>query len=247
MVKAAKKRNHASDLIERKLLLTDPWYKLILEIMKSVDENVVGKRVLEVGCGFGGFCIKMAGQGADVIGLDISLRAIREALDFARQTGFRSRISFVIGDANFLPFRDQSCEVLVCSETLEHIENYEQAFDELVRTTEKGGHLYVTLPNLLSTLFFECVLSLSIGQPGYVKEFFSVEKEHVFHIFKANTLFNRQELKIERIQVADLFHLSLVIRKFLRRNISLRVPTFFKNNGLEKLFGANIGILARKK
>lgn len=247
MIGIVEKEGKVADLIEQKLLVNDPWYDLILEIMKSVDENVNGKRVLEVGCGFGGFCIRMAEGGAYVTGLDISSQAIKEARDFAKQARVRSRIDFVIGDAQFLPFRDQSCQVVVCSETLEHIENYRQAFDELVRTTEKGGDLYVTVPNLLSTLFFECVVSLSIGQPRCVKDFFAVEKEHVFHIFKVNELFNRRELRIERIQGTDLFHLSLVIKKFLKRNIFLRVPMFFENRGLGRLFGANIGVLARKE
>ena len=246
MIDVIKKQGKGAGLIERKLLLSDPWYDLILEIMKSVDKNVNGKMVLEVGCGVGGFCIRMAGEGADVIGLDVSSRAIKKAGDFAKWARIRSRIDFVIGDAQFLPFRDQSCDVVVCSETLEHIENYEKAFDELVRTTEKGGHLYVTVPNLLSTLFFECLVSLSIGQPRYVKDCFSVEKEHVFHIFKVNELFNRQELKVERIQGTDLFHLSLVIRKVLKQSIFLRFPTFLKDNWLARLFGANIGILAKK-
>lgn len=247
MIDVFEKQGKVADLIEYKLLLKDPWYDLILEIMKVVDENLNGKRVLEVGCGFGGFCIRMAEEGADVIALDISSQAIKKARNFVKQLKIRSRIDFAIGDAQYLPFRDQSQEVVVCSETLEHIEDYERAFDELVRTTEKGGHLYVTVPNLLSTLFFECVITLSIGQPRYIKNFFSVEKEHVFHIFKVNKLFNRQKLKIERIQGTDLFHLSLVTRKFLKRNIFLRVPMLFKNRVLGRLFGANIGVLARKE
>lgn len=247
MTNRIKNQGKVANLIERKLQLSDSWYNLILEIMNSVNENVNEKRVLEVGCGFGGFCIKMAEGGADVIGLDISLPAIKEARDFAKQAKIRSRIDFLIGDAQFLPFRDQSCEIVICSETLEHVENYEQAFDELVRTAGKGGRLYVTVPNLLSTLFFECAIWLSVGQPPCVKDFFSVEKEHVFHIFKVNKLFNRQEVNVERIQGIDLFHLSFVTTKFLKRNIFLRVPRFFKNRGLERFFGANIGILARKR
>lgn len=242
----AKQRNSTS-LVERKLLLNDPWYQLILEMMNSVLKSVHGKRVLEVGCGFGGFCIRIAEKGADVVGLDISSSAIRKARNLAKQASIRSQVDFIVGDAQFLPFRDRSSRIVVCSETLEHVPNYEQAFDELVRVTEKGGCLCVTVPNLLSTFFFECVVLLSIGQPQYVKKFFSVEKEHVFHFFKVKKLFSRRELKIAKIRGTDLFHLSLVIRKALKRNDYLRAPTPFKNHGLEIFFGATIGVLARRE
>lgn len=241
------KQRYGTGLVKRKLLLNDPWYQLILAMMKSVVQRVHGKRVLEVGCGFGGFCIKIAEKGADVVGLDISVSAIMKARNLAKRAKIRSQIDFIVGDAQFLPFRDRSGEIVVCSETLEHVRNYEQAFDELVRVTEKGGCLYVTVPNLLSTFFFESVILLSIGQPQNVKKFFSVEKEHVFHLFKIKKLFSRRDLKIAKIQGTDLFHLSLAIRKALKRDDYLRVPTLFKNHGLERLFGATIGVLARRE
>jgi len=216
-------------------------------MMNPVVQRVRGKRILEVGCGFGGFCIKIAKKGGDVVGLDISLSAIRKARNLAKRASIRSQIDFVVGDAQFLPFRDRSGEIVVCSETLEHVHNYDLAFDELVRVTEKGGCLCVTVPNLLSTFFFECVVLLSLGQPQYVKKFFSVEKEHVFHLFKLKKLFSRRDLKIAKIQGTDLFHLSLVMRKALKRDDYLKVPALFENHGLGRLFGATIGVLARRE
>jgi ubiquinone/menaquinone biosynthesis C-methylase UbiE len=241
------KQCYGTSLVKRKLLLDDPWYQLILAMMNSVIQSVHRKRVLEVGCGFGGFCIRIAEKGANVVGLDISSSAVRKARDFAKRARIRSQVDFIVGDAQLLPFRDRSAEIVVCSETLEHVDNYEQAFDELVRVTKKEGCLCVTVPNLLSTFFFECIVSLSIGQPKYVKKFFSVEKEHVFHLFKVKKLFSRKDLKVLKLQGADLFHLSLVMRKALKRDDYLRVPTLLGKHGPEKLFGATLGIVARKE
>lgn len=235
------------DLVKRKLLLNDPWYQLILNMVNSVGSDFGEKRVMEIGCGFGGFCIRMAEKGASVVGLDISLSAVREAKNLVKQTGVHRRVDFVVGDAQSLPFRDQSSGIVVCSETLEHVPNYEQSFDELVRVTEKKGFLCVTVPNLLSTFFLECIITLSIGQPKYVRRFFSVEKEHVLHIFSVKRLFRRNDLKVERIEGTDLFHLSLLMRRTFRREEYLRVPAFIRTSGLEKLFGATIGVLARRK
>lgn len=88
---------------------------------------------MEVGCGFGGFCIRLAVEGASPVGLDISSGAIRKAKDIARRYGVH--VDFVIGDAQFLPFKEEFSEIVICSETLEHVENYELAFRKLIRVT----------------------------------------------------------------------------------------------------------------
>jgi len=218
-------------------------------MLKGVTQNLHGKRILEVGCGFGGFCIRLAMEGASPVGLDISSGAIRKAKDMARRYGVHT--DFVVGDAQFLPFKEGFSEIVICSETLEHVTNYELAFRELIRVTEKSGHLCVTVPNLLSTLFFQYVILLTVGQPRFVKEFFSVEKEHIFHLFKVKRLFSREGLKIVEIRSADILHLPPRIRKALKIDhhppiISGNLESHNPLLGLG-LFGATIGVVAKKK
>lgn len=250
--KLAKKESHVADFIERKLSLTDPWYQLILKMMKSVINGFQGKRILEVGCGLGGFCIRVAGKGGNSIGLDVSSSAIRKAKDLAKQYKVQNQVDFVVGDAQFLPFKDQSNELVICSETLEHVANYEQAFRELVRVTEKSGYLCVTVPNLLSTMFFGYIVLLCIGQPQYAKKFLYVEKEHIFHFFKVKKLFSRENLKVMEIRSTDFLYLPPTIRKALKienhlKAISDRIEGFLENHRLPlRLFGANIGVIARR-
>jgi len=250
MVKVISKRNHIADLVERKFLLTDPWYQLILRMMKPVIHEFYGKRILEVGCGLGGFCISLATKGAKVIGLDISSSAVNKAKNLAKQLEVQSQIDLIIGDAHFLPIKDQTNDVVVCSETLEHVTNYEKAFRELVRVTRKSGHLCLTVPNLLSTLFFEYVVLLLIGQPQYAKDFGCLEKEHIFHPFKLRRLFNRENLKVIEIRSTDFLHLPPTIRKALK--IDRRPPTISHNLATHSvslrlgLFGATIGVVAKK-
>lgn len=249
MVKAASKEHRVADLIERKLLLSDPYYQMILTMMKSVTPSFHGKRILEVGCGLGGFCIQMAKIGANLVGLDISSSAIKKAKDLAKQCEVQSRVDFIIGDAQFLPFKEKSNEIVVCSETLEHIENYEQAFDELVRVTEESGYLCLTVPNLFSSLFFEYMVLLSVGQPKYAKKLGNVEKEHIFHLLKVKKLLSREDLRLIDIRSTDFFHLPPTIRKALGINYYLNVLSekLEKNGGPLRLFGASIGVLTRKE
>lgn len=49
-----------------------------------------------------------------------------------------------------LPFGDQSFEYVTCLEGLEHIENPQQAMREFARVLKPGGHLIVSVPNILN-------------------------------------------------------------------------------------------------
>jgi len=252
MIKRARK-NQISDVIERKLRLADPWYQLIIKMLKSAIREFDGKRILEVGCGFGGFCVYVAKAGAKPIGLDVSSRAVRKAKKLAKQLGVQSQVDFIIADTQLLPFKDQTNKIVVCSETLEHVPNYKKAFSELVRVTSKSGYLCLTVPNLLSTSFFEYIVLLLIGQPQYVKKQAFLEKEHIFHIFKLRALLDREDVRVIKIQSTDFLHLPPRVRKALKISQNLKIISNRIENYLEahksplRLFGANIGVLARKE
>lgn len=252
MVKGARK-NRISDLIERKLRLVDPWYQLIIKMVKPAIHEFNGKRILEVGCGFGGFCVYVAKAGAKTIGLDVSSRAIHKAKNLAKQLGVQNQVDFIIADAGFLPLKDQANEIVVCSETLEHVSNYTKAFSELVRVTNSLGYLCITVPNLLSISFFEYIVLLIIGQPQYVKKQAYLEKEHIFHIFKLRALLDREDVRVIKIQSTDFLHIPPRVRKALKISESLKIISDRIENHLEahesllRLFGANIGVLARKE
>jgi len=55
-----------------------------------------------------------------------------------------SKNSDVIGDAHHLPFKDESFEVIVCSEMLEHADNPQQVINEIQRVLKPGGLVVLT-------------------------------------------------------------------------------------------------------
>lgn len=249
---AREKMRHVDDFVRRKLSLDDPWYQLILKMLEVPHRYFQGKRILEVGCGLGGFCIKLSEEGANPIGLDVSRSAIQKAKYLAKRYDAHNNIEFIIGDAQFLPFKDQSYQIVICSETLEHIEDYEQAFHEIVKVVENSGQICITVPNLLSSMFPEYITLLLIGQPQYARKFLSVEKEHVFHYFKIKKLCSREDLKVIKIQSTDFLYLPPRIKKFLKIEHYLKIISDHIEDYLElhnlplRFLGADIGLLARK-
>lgn len=246
-------RDTPSEMIQDKLSMADPWYQLVLKMLHSVNDDAGMRLIIEVGCGIGGFLTNIANERATVIGLDISLKAINTAKELVKRFGLQDKVDLVVGDAQFLPFKEQISDIVICSETLEHVPDYEKAFGELVRITSSSGYLCLTVPNFFSSAFFENVILLIIGQPGYVKSRVCVEKEHVFHVFKLRRLLVKENVKVISIRSVDFLHVPPRIRRILKlgqtlRNISNQLEDFFEaHNSPLRLTGANIGVLARKE
>lgn len=108
---------------------------------------VAGKRVADVGCGSGYGCEILKGSGAArVCGSDASRRSIA----FARSRYGGSAEFTVQSIADLKDYRDDSFDVTICNEVLEHIKQYrmeEKAISELKRITRGGGLLLIGTPN----------------------------------------------------------------------------------------------------
>lgn len=77
------------------------------------------------------------------IGLDISVSFIKKAKDTCREIWHK--VDFVNGDAQNLPFRSGVMDVLLCTEVLEHLPNYQEAIVEMAKVC--SGSLIITVPN----------------------------------------------------------------------------------------------------
>lgn len=79
--------------------------------------DVAGKRILEVGCGSAPCSRWLAEQGAQVVGLDVSMQMLRHgiaAMERAATDGLGKRVPLVQAGAEALPFADGSFDA-VCS------------------------------------------------------------------------------------------------------------------------------------
>jgi len=102
-----------------------------------------GRKVLDAGCGAGYGSNILAEAGAtEVTGIDSSAPVV-EAAQAAAAHGAR----FEVGDIASLSLADASIDLVVCLETLEHLDDPEGALDELARVLAPDGLLIVSAPN----------------------------------------------------------------------------------------------------
>jgi ubiquinone/menaquinone biosynthesis C-methylase UbiE len=91
--------------------------------------------VLEVGAGIGTLAIRLAKQGFDVTGVDVSSEALRRAQDRAQQENVI--VQWREGFAEALPFADKSFDYVTCCHTLEHVRDLSRATAELKRVARR--------------------------------------------------------------------------------------------------------------
>ena len=91
--------------------------------------------VLDVGCGAGSLAIRLALDGHDVTGVDVSEEALRLAADAGQRAG--ATVQWVLGFAERLPFPDKSFDYLVSAHTLEHVRDIKAVVSEFKRVARK--------------------------------------------------------------------------------------------------------------
>jgi 2-polyprenyl-3-methyl-5-hydroxy-6-metoxy-1,4-benzoquinol methylase len=77
-----------------------------------------GERLLDIGCNWGRWTIAAAQKGYRPIGIDPSLDAVLAARRVSKQLGVET--DFVVGDARFLPFFDDSFDTVFSYGVFQH-------------------------------------------------------------------------------------------------------------------------------
>jgi ubiquinone/menaquinone biosynthesis C-methylase UbiE len=100
-----------------------------------------GQRVLEIGCGMGAVAATMAQQGLDVTAIDITPTAVRMTRQRFTLMGLDGNI--LQADAERLPFRDASFDLVWAWGVIHHTANMAQAVNEIYRVLRPGGEVKV--------------------------------------------------------------------------------------------------------
>ena len=123
--------------------------------MQTVDFSYIdlkpNDKVLDLGCGEGRHVIS-AYLEADIqaVGVDLGFEDLKYTAE--KFTEFdepeNSAKSFGLSQANalHLPFADDTFDVVICSEVLEHIPDYELALEEIQRVLAPGGTFVASVP-----------------------------------------------------------------------------------------------------
>ena len=99
-----------------------------------------GDKILDIGCGLGFFLNTLARRGVRGFGMDFSQKSLKLA------KGMTSGL-FAQGDAQVLPYRDNSFDKIIFTDVIEHVFDDRAALQEIVRISKPGACLLYTSPS----------------------------------------------------------------------------------------------------
>ncbi len=100
------------------------------------------KAILDIGCGLGTYVRRFRDFSPHVYGLDVDAPRVIEG---AR----RGTPNLAVSAAEHLPFRDETLDVVVLNEVIEHVGDDRAALREAVRVLRPGGAAVIYAPNRL--------------------------------------------------------------------------------------------------
>ena len=158
-------------------------------ILQNISKN--SRSLIDIACGDGYILYEALKSKKphirNIYGLDLANMRLQRTKKFVPKT------KLVQGSIFNLPFKNNSFDAVVCSETLEHLENYQNAISELIRITKK--ELLITVPN---------------------EEILSIERcprcNHHFHINDHINSFNGKILKAVIKQQSDEVRIKKTIK-----------------------------------
>lgn len=116
-----------------------------VRLIERTVGSLVKRRVLDCGCGAGEYVRALLALGADAYGVEFDARKI--AAVQARGGELAARIA--VGDLEALAFPDQSFDLALLNEVLEHVPDDAAALVEVRRVLRPDGRLIVLSPTRL--------------------------------------------------------------------------------------------------
>lgn len=139
------------------------WHRYKFEkLINLIPLN--SQRILDIGCASGVLTAAIAEgrKGSKVTGVDV----YKNAIDFARSK--YPNLEFIVADALRLPFKDESFNLVVCAETLEHVTDPRKVLSEIKRILKKDGVVIISMDT--GNILFKIIWFLWTKTKGRVWE-----------------------------------------------------------------------------
>lgn len=141
-----------------------PWHQFINEKLQHLSLNDAS--ILEIGCGRGGFSNYLASNYPvlrKVVASDFSQEGLRIASE--KYGDHNGLIEWKQEDIMSQSFDENTFDIAISCETIEHIQYPQKAIKELYRVLKPGGTLLLTCPNYFNLFGIWCLYRKLIGKP----------------------------------------------------------------------------------
>lgn len=131
--------------------------------MKKLLPEIQGKRVLDIGCGYGANSLHFAQLGADyVLGIDIS----QKMLDMARSQYGHAHVVYRRMDMNQISEITDKFDFIYSSLAFHYAENFSKLIHDCYSLLWNGGHLLFSQEHPIVTATYDCKGHFNQGVHG---------------------------------------------------------------------------------
>lgn len=213
-------------------------------ILRFIDKYSVDKKnIIDIGCGAGTLCFYVASKGIQVLGVDISSRAIEACRKSSSRLGLDKLAKFEI--VNF-PQESMSgkFDLVIFTEVIEHLRDDKLALEKIFNMLNKGGIAIITTPSLNAPLY----------RLGYANSF----DEKVGHLRRYTVESLTKKCETCEFEVIETEKVEGILRNFLFLNpyagkfvrfikFFISDMATFIDNSLIPIFGeSNIIVIVKK-
>ncbi len=196
-------------------------------------ENLGNCVALNIGCGAGDEAIILANKGADCIAMDITAPAAQATDSLLRLLDAGIGIQ---GDARFLPFADNSIDLVYSSGVLHHSPDIYKSIEEIRRVLKPGGRAYIMLYARWSIVFVQEKLMRWSGEEAWETEGRKNPCTTTYSVADCKRMFSRfQDVRVSKRGAS--------LKQFAK--IGRMLPTFF-DALINAPLGPNLNITATK-
>jgi len=137
------------EFVKRSLIGTQhEWESHIENIFRIFDKNLkeyCPYNIMDVGCGNGSRTIRIANH----LNVDMSnVYGVDYSEDFVITCQSIFNVNKIDLEIDNIPHDDDTFDIVICNQVLEHLKNYSKVIDELIRVTKEKGYILIGIPNL---------------------------------------------------------------------------------------------------
>lgn len=187
--------------------------------LKLLNKFISGKKILDVGCGWGKYVDYLSKEGFDVTGLDFVKEFISWAKEFKKGT-------FIKGSAISLPFKNELFDTVLLFDILEH-GNDKKILSEAKRVS-KDKILAVVPRKVDFKLEQSGVIFRHYLDKSHLREY---EKDDIKNLAKSVNIKLMQIIRVHPLYnetiFLSLFNGPLLIKKIIRKIVFFILPKTF--------------------
>ncbi len=192
-------------------------FEKFVHFLKQIKAQLRNKEgsLLDVGSGFGLHSIILEELGYEVFSLEISSEKLKTQNALLVDSDRKDRCHPIEGDALYLPFGDDSIDVVFANEFISHVQNLVDSIKEIHRVLKTGGEVVIADTDKFSLFSILLALTRKKTEKTYVE-------------FRKSIIARYLERRKKTLTTTEIQNLAIITSGLITNEIEMTVAAFLE-------------------